>query len=124
MRSKLFVLAIGAVLTIGAASAAMPHFALSSSVPAADATVAPPSEVRLSFTEAANAGTVSIRLTDAAGAPIETAEVAQDARDAKVYSVAVARRLAAGRYTVAWRGIGDDGHAVQGNFGFTVSAAQ
>jgi len=124
MRSKLFVLALGAVLTAGAVRASLVHFALSRSAPAADATVASPAEVRLWFTEAAEAGTVGIRLVDPAGAAVETAEVVQDAQDTKVYSVAVARRLAAGRYSVAWRGVGDDGHTVQGNYAFTVAAAQ
>ena len=122
MKSKLLMLAAGLLLTVGAASAEFLHFGLSRSVPAADATVSSPAEVRLWFTEAAAEGSVGIRLVDPAGVGVETAEVVHDAQDAKVYSVAVGRRLAAGRYTVAWRGIGDDGHTVQGNFAFTVSA--
>jgi hypothetical protein len=124
MKSKLMVLTAGAVLTLGTAEAALPHFALSRSVPAADATVASPAEVRLWFTEPAADGSVSIRLVDAAGAAVETADVVHDPQDAKVYSIAVGRRLAAGRYTVSWRGIGDDGHTVQGNFGFAVNSAE
>jgi methionine-rich copper-binding protein CopC len=30
--------------------------------------------------------------------------------------------LPAGGYTVAWRGIGDDGHVVRGDFTFSVTA--
>lgn len=122
MKSKLLMLAAGLLLTVGAASAEFLHFALSRSIPAADATVASPAEVRLWFTEAAKDGSVGVRLVDPSGAAVETAEVAQSAEDATAYSIAVGRRLAAGRYTVAWRGIGDDGHTVQGNFAFTVSA--
>ena len=122
MKSKLLILAAGLLLTVGAASAGLLHFGLSRSVPAADATVASPAEVRLWFTEAAKDGSVGIRLVDPAGAAVETAEPVRDAQDGKIYSIAVARRLAAGRYTVAWRGIGDDGHTVQGNYAFTVSA--
>ena len=55
-------------------------------------------------------------------AVVETGGTAQAADNAPVYSVAVGHTLAAGRYTVAWRGIGDDGHVVQGDFAFTVSA--
>lgn len=122
MKSKLLILTAGLLLTMGAASADLLHFGLSRSVPAADATVASPTEVRLWFTQVAKDGSVGIRLVDPAGAAVATAEPARDAADGKIYSIAVSRRLAAGRYTVAWRGIGDDGHTVQGNFAFTVSA--
>jgi methionine-rich copper-binding protein CopC len=124
MKSKLLVLAVSAFLGMGAAGSGLMHFALSRSLPAADATVPTAAEVRLWFTEAPQAGTVGIRLLDAAGAAVEAADVAQDAQDNKVYSVAVARRLAAGRYSVAWRGVGSDGHAIQGTFAFTVAAAE
>ena len=122
MKAKSLLLAIGTVLALGATSVGARHFALTRSVPAADATVAAPTEVRLWFTEAAADNSVGIRLVDTAGAAIATGETTRDPQDAKVYSIAVGRALAAGRYTVAWRGVGDDGHVVQGNFAFTVSA--
>lgn len=122
MKAKSLLLAVGVVLAVGATSVDALHFALSRSVPAADATVASPAEVRLWFTEAAAENSASIRLVNAAGAAVETGETTQAAADAPVYSIAVGRTLAAGRYTVAWRGIGDDGHVVQGEFAFTVSA--
>jgi methionine-rich copper-binding protein CopC len=122
MKSKLLMLATGLLLTVGAAKTELLHFGLSRSVPAADATVTSPAELRLWFTQVAKDGSVGIRLVDPAGAAVETAEPARDAQDGKIFSVAVDRRLAAGRYTVAWRGIGDDGHPVQGNYAFTVSA--
>jgi methionine-rich copper-binding protein CopC len=122
MKSKLLMLAAGLALTLGAAKAEVLHFGLSRSVPAADAAVASPAEVRLWFTEVPKDGSVGIRLVDPAGAAVETAEPGRDAQDGKIYAIAVDRRLAAGRYTVAWRGIGDDGHTVQGNYAFTVNA--
>lgn len=122
MKAKSLLLAVGAVLALGATGVDARHFALTRSVPAADATVASPAEVRLWFTEAATDNSVAIRLVDTAGAALETGETTRDAQDAKVYSIALSRALAAGRYTVAWRGIGDDGHVVQGNFAFTVGA--
>jgi len=105
-----------------AASGALRHFALSRSVPAADATVPSPSEVRLWFTQVAQAGSVGIRLIDARGAAVETGEPARDAEDGRVYAIAVRSVLPAGPYTVSWRGIGDDGHTVRGEFRFTVGA--
>jgi methionine-rich copper-binding protein CopC len=123
MNAKHLLLTAGLLLAMGATNAAdLLHFGLSRSVPAADATVTTPAEVRLWFTQVAKEGSVSIRVVNAAGSAIETPPPARDEADGRVYAVALARSLAAGRYTVAWRGIGDDGHVVTGDFGFTVSA--
>jgi len=120
---------IGAALALALVSApAAPgaatvlHFALARSVPAADATVQSPPEVQLWFTEPPKTGSVTVRLLDGHGALIETAEPRADENDAKGIHLAIPRRLGAGGYTVAWRGIGDDGHTVQGEFAFTVAA--
>jgi methionine-rich copper-binding protein CopC len=120
---KHLIVTVGVLLALGATAAGdVLHFGLSRSVPVADATVATPAEVRLWFTEAAKEGSVSIRIVNAAGSAMETAAPARDEADGRVYAVAIGTPLAAGRYTVAWRGIGDDGHVVTGGFGFTVSA--
>ncbi len=91
-------------------------------MPAADSTVPSPEEVRLWFTQEPQENSVSIRVIDGAGDALATSEPTRDAADRKIMSVSVDRRLPAGAYTVAWRGIGDDGHVVRGDFGFTVSA--
>jgi methionine-rich copper-binding protein CopC len=123
MNAKHLLLTAGLLLALGATNAAdLLHFGLSRSVPAADTTVTTPAEVRLWFTQAAKEGSVGIRVVNAAGSAIETAPPARDQADGRVYAVAIGTPLAAGRYTVAWRGIGDDGHVVTGEFGFTVSA--
>jgi len=123
MNAKHLILAAGILLALGAATAAhVLHFGLSRSVPAADTTVTTPAEVRLWFTQVAKEGSVSIRVVNAAGNAVETAAPAPDEADGRIFAVAISRPLAAGRYTVAWRGIGDDGHVVTGDFGFTVSA--
>jgi methionine-rich copper-binding protein CopC len=124
MKAKHLILAAGVFLALGAKAVETLHFALSRSVPAADATVTAPAEVRLWFTEAAKDNSVSIRLVNAGGTALETPAPARDQADAKVYAVALSRPVPAGRYTVAWRGIGDDGHVVQGEFAFTVTAAE
>src|SRR5687768_3030088 len=115
MKARQLILAAGIVLALGAKAADL-HFGLSRSVPAADASVTSPSEVRLWFTEAAQENSVGVRLVNAGGTALETPPVARDEQDARVYALAVPRPLAAGRYTVSWRGIGADGHVVQGNF--------
>jgi methionine-rich copper-binding protein CopC len=122
MNVKHLMLAAGILLALGAAAADVLHFGLSRSVPAADTTVTTPAEVRLWFTQVAKEGSVGIRVVNAAGNAMETAAPAPDEADGRVYAVAISRPLAAGRYTVAWRGIGDDGHVVTGDFGFTVGA--
>jgi len=125
MRTSKILLTAALVFGIGAAGAAASsafHFALRSSVPAADATVSAPAEVRLIFTEAPGDNSVGIRLISPAGAAVATTQPAVDPENATQYFVKPNAALAAGRYTVSWRGIGDDGHAVNGEFGFTVSA--
>ena len=121
MKAKHLILAAGVLLALGAKAADL-HFALSRSLPAADATVAAPAEVRLWFTEAAQENSVGIRLMNAGGTALETPPATRDQADAKIYALAVPRPLPAGRYTVSWRGVGSDGHVVQGNFAFTVTA--
>jgi methionine-rich copper-binding protein CopC len=124
MRRKTIFLATGLLLmagTAGLTAAEVFHFALSRSAPAADATVAAPTEVRLWFTEAPENNTVGIRLIRD-GAAVQTTEVTKDPENAAVFFVKPSAPLAPGRYTVSWRGVGDDGHAVTGDFGFSVRA--
>lgn len=108
----------------GAHAAAAPtlHFALSRSVPEADAEVAPPAEVRLWFTEVPQESSMSVRLIDAAGEPVETGALGHDPEDGRIFFLPVEGTLPAGAYTVSWRAIGQDGHVVRGDFGFTVTA--
>ena len=125
MRAKRVFLTAAAVCALGAGGVAAQsafHFALRQSAPAADATVAPPEEIRLWFTEAPEANTVTIHLVNAAGAEVATSDAATDPESAAVYFVKPTARISSGRYTVSWRGIGDDGHPATGNFGFTVAA--
>ena len=125
MKGKTILLATGLLLAFGTAgltAAEFFHFALTRSAPAADAAVAAPGEVRLWFTEAPEGNTVGIRLIDRAGAAVATTEVAADPESDAVFFVKPAAPLSAGHYTVSWRGIGDDGHPVTGDFAFSVTA--
>lgn len=121
-----FGAALFALLLLGATgprlTASMPfHFALVKSAPADKATVHAVPAVTLWFSEPPSEGTVSIRLTDAAGQAVATADPAQDPEDGKVVGVAIPSALAPGGYTVSWRGMGGDGHVVRGEFVFTVA---
>ena len=125
MRAKALMLVAGllsaAALTATADAAAF-HFALSRSVPAADASVPSPEEVRLWFTQVAQPGSVAIRLIAPGGDAVRTGDPLPDEDDGRVYHVDLAGKLPAGAYTVSWRGIGDDGHVVRGDFRFSVTA--
>lgn len=121
-------LAIGLAL---AATAAVPaerwkdsddarHFDLRRSVPADSAVVESPAEVRLWFTEVPQPNSTAVRLLNGAEDPVETDELKQDREDGRVFAMPIGRPLPPGPYTVAWRGIGSDGHVVRGDFTFTV----
>lgn len=116
--ATLLLLAVGVL----AATAAVPHFGLAKSMPAADASVESPASIQLWFTQVPQDGSVSIRLVNAAGDAVETGAPASDGEDDKLFAVTVASPLAAGSYTVAWRGIGVDGHVVRDDFSFSVAA--
>lgn len=124
MKGKRLFFVAALVFAVGAAGAAADafHFALSRSAPAADATVASADEVRLWFTEAPEDNSIGIRLIDADGEAVATTEPSADPENGAVFFVKPESALSAGRYTVSWRGIGDDGHVVRGDFGFSVSA--
>ena len=125
MNTKTVLLALGLLLAAGAVgltAADAFHFALSKSAPAADASVTAPAEVRLWFTQVPQANSVSIRVVSAGGMAVATEEPSADPEDALAYFVKPAAPLSAGPYTVSWRGIGDDGHVVRGEFGFAVTA--
>ena len=118
------------VMLVGAAPYAQPgtplddvaHFALESSSPAAGATVPAPAELRLTFTQEPEDGTVSIRVLEAADAGVHAMDATQDEEDARSFVVAFHGTLPAGTYTVSWRGMGADGHVVRDTFQFTVQA--
>ena len=98
------------------------HFGLSRSSPEADATVEPPAEIRLWFTEEPQEGTTAIHLVGAEEAGVHVTEPAQDPDDPRSFSLALHGELAPGQYTVSWRGMGSDGHVVRDSFQFTVAA--
>jgi methionine-rich copper-binding protein CopC len=120
--AALGLVALGATTAARAENITVFHFELSKSAPEGGAEVSSPTEVRLWFTQVPQDGTTSIRLVDEAGGAVHTADVAQDAADGRVFSVALHGTLAPGSYTVAWRAMGDDGHVVRGDYSFSVAA--
>lgn len=112
-------------ILVAAALAAFPvallarHNRLAKSVPGAAATVASPRSVRLWFTEKVNPKLSSIIVTAEAGTKAETGAV-RGTDDPRSIAVEVTKPLATGKYSVAWRTAGDDGHSVRGTYTFTV----
>lgn len=122
LRSVFAVLTIAlvaALTTRPAVSEDVPHLRLVSSAPAADSTVASPSEVRLTFSEAPQEGATRLRLLDAAEELVEVgALTAGD--EGTVFRAPVAATLADGAYSIAWRTMAADGHVVSGDVAFRV----
>ena len=122
MKGRLLIPAlIGLVMgtACGAVDHEALHFALSKSAPEKDASVGPPDELRLWFTQEPQDNSLSIRLM-AGKEPVETGSVVQDPDDGTVFSVAIDNALGAGDYTIAWRGLGQDGHVARGEIPFSV----
>jgi len=127
-KATMALLACTLLLATAAAAPADPlallHFALRSSQPAADSSVTPPEEIVLTFTEPPQENSVGVRLIDPAGEAVELGDPTPDDENPSVIRVEVGAVLVASEYTVAWRGMGDDGHVVRGDFVFSVTAPQ
>ncbi|HUN25841.1 MAG TPA: copper resistance CopC family protein [Steroidobacteraceae bacterium] len=108
-------LALCAALAAGPASA---HARLVAAAPAANATVAAPARIRLTFSEAVAKRFSSFRLEDSHGHRIDLTPVPADARTLAASPVSA---LAPGRYTVSWTAVAsDDGHRTAGRYRFIV----
>lgn len=110
---------IAVALGLALALAAHAHTQLKSSSPAADASVAAPQAIELTF--AGDVRLTSAQLTDSAGVSKHLDAVPTEA--ASTFSLKVHEPLAPGAYKVVWRAVGGDTHIVSGEFGFTVVTA-
>ncbi len=87
-------------------------------MPAADATVAAPAEVSMTFSEALEAAFSSLAVLDAAGHAVISGKVELDATHTTMHLAAPG--LAPGVYTVQWVAVSRDGHRTSGSYHFTV----
>ena len=118
MTPRALILAALAASTLVAGQASA-HAKLVASDPAANATVAAPKTVSLTFNEklAPAFSTFEIARADGVKIPVRTAV----SKDRKTVSGAPRDRLAAGVYRVTWRvAAADDGHRMDGTVTFTV----
>lgn len=103
-----------------AATAALAHAQLEKAIPAVGGSVAPPSEIRLKFSEGVEPRFSGVALTAAGGAAQPLGKPRVDPADDSVLIVKIGKTLPPGVYTVKWRAVSVDTHHTQGNFTFTV----
>ena len=108
-----------AAMTALAAAPAFAHAHLESAVPAVGGTVAPPQEIRLSFSESLEPKFSSVAVSGPGGeVPLEKPALAPG--DGRTLVVKFGKPLAPGAYSVKWKATSTDTHRTQGEFGFTV----
>ena len=119
------VFTVLAILIFGLHGRAMAHANPVSSVPAAGATVAAPTEVVITFSELLDPAGSSIVVMDSAGATASEGTATVLANDNTTMRVVLRTGLAAGQYTVQWKSrSAADGDDAQGEFTFTVGATE
>ena len=116
------VAVVGVLPALSVAAPASAHAALTASDPADGSTVSTELErVELTFSEAPLAGLdagLRIEVRDAAGTDESTGDVTVDGD-----TMSKAVELTAGPHTVLWRYVSPDGHPIDGQVAFTVTAA-
>lgn len=120
-----FVPIVLAVLALLAPLAtAHAHQRLVSSSPASGDTLeVSPGELRLTFSARVVMAFSAIELLDSNGGAVALGPLRSPADSSSVLVASVVGPLAPGRYTVAWRTAGADGHPVRGRFEFVVASA-
>ncbi|HEX7640943.1 MAG TPA: copper homeostasis periplasmic binding protein CopC [Burkholderiaceae bacterium] len=98
---------------------ALAHAHPKSMVPAADAAVASPAEVSMTFSEALEAAFSSLTVQDAAGHAVAGGKTEFDSAARTTMHMSLPA-LAPGVYTVTWVAVARDGHRSSGSYRFTV----
>jgi hypothetical protein len=104
----------------GIAGAAQAHAHLISSDPA-DVVKAPPSILRLTFSESVEPALSGVTVTGPANTTLPTGMPSLAKDDDKVLIVPVAQEPGAGQYTVNWHALSKNGHTTHGSYVFTVA---
>ncbi|EDZ97629.1 copper resistance protein CopC [Burkholderia sp. H160] len=101
------------------ASAAFAHVFPQKQEPGAGASVAAPTQVKLTFDGPLEPAFSSLTVTDASGKQVSTQKSSVDAKQPAVMTVPLPA-LTAGHYTVHWVAVASDGHRTHGDYGFNV----
>jgi methionine-rich copper-binding protein CopC len=104
------------LLMLLAASPAFAHAKLTSSNPAANASIKPPKLIKLKFSENLEPAFSGAELTDAAG---KTVPVSKSVGGTTITLLPLPLRP--GAYKVSWHSVGHDTHRMSGSFTFTVA---
>ena len=106
-----------AVLVTAWASVATAHSPLKSTTPANEAIVTEaPTEIRLNFGKGIHLTRLIVTRADGEKDKLDLSEYHGFTKRYQIPFEAVG----VGKYLIEWRGLGDDGHALNGNFSFTV----
>ena len=118
MRANILKIASSLAFALAAAPA-FAHAQLEKATPPVGGTVAPPSEIRLEFSEGVEPKFTKVSLTGPAGAvPLGAART--ESGNQAVLIAPISKPLPAGAYTVHWQAVSVDTHHTQGTFEFTV----
>ncbi|HKF70139.1 MAG TPA: copper resistance protein CopC [Stellaceae bacterium] len=122
MTRRIFLgLVLAGALGCGGEGTAWAHAFLDHASPAVGSTVhAPPTEVRIQYTENLEPAYSTVRVEDASGTIVSTADAHVDAREPSVLTVPLGP-LKPGRYKVIWKVLSVDTHVTNGTFTFTVA---
>jgi methionine-rich copper-binding protein CopC len=115
------LVAIGGFWLTGALPHPHFHLALKRAEPGINDTLtASPAAVKLWFTQSVQAASTAMRVTAADGRVIQTGPITVDTARLSPAVAVVSEQLPAGTYTVAWKTMAADGHAISGKYSFTV----
>jgi methionine-rich copper-binding protein CopC len=126
MRTLFGTLTIAVLLLFSVtAERALAHARLEAASPAPDAVVAPPSELRIWFTQELTLSGHDIVVTDAAGTRLDNADARVDQTDPNRKQLVVTLQpLPAGTYLVTYTArSADDGHDYTDSYSFSVDPA-
>jgi len=119
MKHRFALTALGALGALALATQASAHVDLVSSVPAANAAGAAPSEISLRFSGRVEPRFSGLDLVRADGSEVPVV-AAPPAQDGRTIGARVEAPLEPGVYKVQWRIVAADGHRMTGDYAFTV----
>lgn len=111
---------LAAAFVFADAGAAFAHAQLQSASPPVGATVSPPGEIRLTFSEGVEPKFCGVTVVSASGAAQAVGRPSVAPGNDKTLVVRLGKTLAPGAHTVKWRAVSVDMHRTQGEFDFTV----
>ncbi len=120
MNLKNLLATVTVFLGLITSASALAHAHLTTLVPAADSSVAPTNELRMSFTEAVEASVSQVQLVRLDGAAVGPVVLGVAEGDSKTLLVKTAQPLTAGEYEVQWRVVSKDTHTVKGTYRFSI----